>query len=389
MPVLPPSTPPDLLFVSLEAWDDIWRRNQFLCAGWSQRHPQSKILFVAPPRILPLAIKKRNLGSLRPKLETAPGFPNIFIYRPLRLIPSTLPATRRFNEWHERAQLRAVASQMGIRHPLLWLNSHFARHMTDQMGEKGLVYDITDDWISFGQSEALRQRITQLDADLCRLADCTIVCSQRLFDLKKSIARRLELVPNGVDASHYAPVGSTEPPHTIARNWKKPVLGYTGSIHPDRVDVDLIAKLAEEFSDGTIALVGPDMLPGPLRERLQAYPNIVLSGPLPYAQIPDAMRAFDVCITPHRETDFTQSLNPIKLWEYLAGGKPIVSTDVAGFRDFPELVKIASGAPAFVKACREALQGDDLQEKRQAVALGNSWETRLGQVETILSEVRR
>lgn len=389
MPDLPPSTTPDLIFVSLESWDEIWRRNQFLCAGWSKRHPQSKLLFVAPPRILPLALKKRDLGSLRPKLETAPGYPNIFIYRPLRLIPSSVPATRKFNEWHERVQLQAVAKQLGLQNPLLWLNSHFARHMAGQMGEKGLIYDITDDWISFNQSEALRQRIAQLDAELCRLADCTIVCSQRLFDLKADIAKQLELVPNGVDAAHYARVTGDEPPHPITRDWKKPVLGYTGSIHPDRVDVDLVVALAKEFTQGTIALVGPDMLPATYREKLRAYPNVVLSGPLPYSEIPDAMRAFDVCITPHRETDFTQSLNPIKLWEYLAGGKPIVATDVAGFRDYPQLVKVASGAPAFIAACHEALRGDNLRNQRQTVARSSSWEARLDHVERIIGEVRR
>jgi glycosyltransferase involved in cell wall biosynthesis len=388
MPVSPQSVSPDFIFVSLESWDEIWRRNQFLCAAWTKRHPQSKILFVAPPRVLPLALKKRDLGSLRPKLEAAPGFPNIWVYRPLRLVPSTLPTIRRFNEWHERQQILAVARQIGIESPLLWLNSHFARPMAGQMGERGLIYDITDDWIAFGQSDALRQRITELDTDLCRLADCTIVCSARLFELKKSLAKRLELVPNGVDAAHYARVKSSETAHPITRDWKKPVLGYTGSIHPDRVDVGLVAALAQEFSQGTVALVGPDMLPAAQRERLKQFPNLVLSGPLPYSQIPDAMRAFDVCITPHVETDFTQSLNPIKLWEYLAAGKPIVSTDVAGFRDYPELVKIASGAPAFVAACREALQGDDLSVRRQAIAQNNSWESRLNDVEKIVVEVR-
>ena len=137
----------------------------------------------------------------------------------------------------------------------------------------------------------------------------------------------LYLIPNGVDAQHYRTVLDT-PPDPAAQQWLRPVLGYTGSIHPDRVDVDLVEAISGRLEQGTILLVGPNMLPAADQERLRHCGNVVLTGPTPYSDLPKAMRAFDVCITPHRVTPFTESLNPIKLWEYLAAGKPIVSTPV-------------------------------------------------------------
>ena len=382
--------PFDLLFFSLEDWDEIWRRNQFVCASWSRRHPQQKILFVTPPRVVPIALKKRDFSILRGKSQNPTGLSNIHIFRPLRLFPNTFAPLRAFNDWHERRQINAEMRRLRVKAPLMWLNSHFALHAVEKIDKRSLIYDITDDWISLRQTDARRQLVVDLDAQLCRLADCTIVCSQHLLELKKSLARRLELVPNGVDCEHYARVNDDVlPANPLARGWKRPVLGYTGTIHPDRIDLDLVAALCKAVPDATVALVGPDMLSPAQRAPLQRFPNLVLTGAVPYSQIPDVMRTFNVCITPHLETDFTQSLNPIKLWEYLAAGKPIVATDVAGFRDFKPLVLIASGAADFVAACRVALNGDDLATQRQEIALHNSWDARLDQIESILAEVTR
>lgn len=386
---MPDFSAPDRLFVSLENWDEVWRRNQFLCAGWSKRHPDGKTLFVTPPRIVPRALQSRDWGSLRPKLWRVPDLPNIWIYRPLRLVPSTLRVTNRGNEAHERAQVRAVARRIGLQRPLLWINSHFAAHFAGRMNERALIYDVTDDWIAFAKTEALRARIATLDEQLCRRADATIVCSSGLFDLKKSLARRLALVPNGVDAAHYERVGEAAlSPHPLTQGWTRPVLGYTGTLHPDRLDLPLVDALCRAFPNATVALVGPDLLLPSQRAALQRHPNLAMTGAVPYSQLPDVMRAFDVCLAPHLESAFVQSLNPLKLWEYLAGGKPIVATNVAGFRDFPALVRLASGASEFVAACRAALAGDDLAQQRREVARRNSWEARLDDIERLLREVR-
>ena len=147
----------------------------------------------------------------------------------------------------------------------------------------------------------------------------------------------------------------------------------------------LIEALAKRFSSGTIALVGPNMLGEADRQRLAACGNVVLTGPVPYAQIPETMRAFDVCITPHLITPFTESLNPIKLWEYLAAGKPIVAANVAGFRDYPQFVRLASGADDFAQAVEAALMEDpSAAEARRSEARRHSWNSRLDQIADVL-----
>jgi glycosyltransferase involved in cell wall biosynthesis len=378
---------PDLIFVSIEDWDEVWRRNQFLCAGLARRHPEMKILFVGQPRDVSRFLRTREGLKGKKALTQAPGFPNITLFHPLKLLPNSLTAGRLANEVYQRAQIRRAARQTGLVEPVLWLNPHSAVHMAGRMGERAVIYDITDDWTSFEQPQWLRKLTIRQDAALCRRADAVIVCSQRLYEMKQPLAGRLELIPNGVDASHYARVlDGYGPLPEACRDWERPVFGYVGTIHPDRVDAQLVEQIARMMERGTIALVGPEMLGEEEKRRLLGTGRVRLTGSVPYSEVPEYMRAFDVCITPHRMTAFTESLNPIKLWEYLAAGKPIVSTDVAGFRDYPELVRIARSADDFLRACLQSLEeGDELKDRRREEAARHSWDARLDAVEAVIS----
>jgi glycosyltransferase involved in cell wall biosynthesis len=255
------------------------------------------------------------------------------------------------------------------------------------MGESAVIYDITDDWTRMRQPAKLARLVERQDAELCAKADAVIVCSQRLHDLKRPLvaADRLHLIPNGVHVEHYRGVlDKSTPGALMARQWPRPIMGYTGTIHPDRIDVQLIRQLASAPGIGSVVLVGPNHMPARDLESLR-LPNIFMTGPVPYEQIPEVMQAFDVCIVPHKVTPFTESLNPIKLWEYLAAGKPIVSTNVAGFRDFPHLVALAQTPGQFIAASLAAIHEESkLADARRAEAGKNSWETRVDDIEQVL-----
>jgi teichuronic acid biosynthesis glycosyltransferase TuaH len=380
-----------LIFVSLEDWDEVWRRNQFVCAGLSRRFPDTRILFVGLPRNVSHRLRRGDFSILRPAAaEALPEYPNISILHPLKLFPNTLALGRRLNETIARRQIKKAAARLKMDKPLLWLNPHSAVHMAGRMNESAVVYDITDDWISPIQSEPMRRLITAQDAALCRRADAVIVCSDKLREMKQGLTRRLALIPNGVETEHYSAVLKPGQVPDAATAWNSPVFGYTGTIHPERVDVDLVLTLSRSFPGGTVALVGPDLLSSADRARLDTAGNVVRTGPVPYHNLPDYMRAFDVCITPHCMSTFTESLNPIKLWEYLAGGKPVVSTNVAGFRDYPALVHLSNTPNEFVAACRAALEEPASGgQARQSEAQKHTWEARVSDVITVLEGLEK
>jgi glycosyltransferase involved in cell wall biosynthesis len=377
----------DVIFVSLENWDEIWRRNQFLCDALAKRYPRSKILFVGPPRDISSSLRRGQFSELgAPGTWKVPAYSNITVTRPLKWLPNSLTACRRLNERLAVRHIQRAARSLGLSSPLLWLNPHHAVSMVGHLGERAVIYDITDDWTQLDQSSHEATLIAAQDTELCRRADAVIVCSQGLLDSKRSLARHLHLIPNGVHTAHYDSVLDRSrplPPDAVA--WPRPVLGYTGTVHDNRVDVELVEKLARRFSTGTVALVGPDFLPAATRTRLDVLGNVRRVPPVPYARIPDYMRAFDVCIVPHRVSPFTESLNPIKLWEYLAAGKPIVSTPVPGFRDYPQHVHLGADVEGFADGIRAALGEDSARsEARRRDAQQHSWDRRVDAVVQVM-----
>jgi len=436
----------DLIFVSLEAWDEIWRRNQFVCDELARRFPQRRLLFVARPVFVPVVLralfKSPNLKTLRAakralleRFRTVPEHPNICVYTPLRWLPNPIPGAARWNEATMTRGIRRAARKTGVRRPLLWLNPPDSGYLIGQLDERGVVYDITDDWELAAPVGPRRERIAAQDRALCRRADLTVVCSQSLFESRREVARQILLLPNGVNADHYAregmgdprppgrfspdgmfeatlpegekrrrgeeerePTSPSSPPLLFSSpplvDWARPVFGYTGSLHVTRIDLELVEELARAFSHGTVVLIGPHFFRDDTFPRaLAKHPNIFAPGAVPYAQIADVMAGFDVCIVPHLRSEFVESLNPIKLWEFLACGKPIVAADVAGFRDFPDLVRLAPDAPAFLRACRDALQEVNacaspssnpavpcLKSRRQAQARQASWSARVDEL---------
>jgi glycosyltransferase involved in cell wall biosynthesis len=110
---------------------------------------------------------------------------------------------------------------------------------------------------------------------------------------------------------------------------------YAGTLHEDRLDVSLTVKTAAAVhaAGGTVVLVGPIALSIANRETLERTPGVRLAGPREHGEVPGYLQHADVLIVPHLVDEFTDSLDPIKLYEYLAVGRPIVSTPVAGFRD--------------------------------------------------------
>ena len=265
-----------------------------------------KILFVGLPRNVSNDLRRGNFRGLRATPTwIVPGLPNITVTHALKLFPDTIPVGRRLNERMARSHIRAEARKLGIQNPLLWLNPHSALHMAGRMGESGVVYDITDDWAeapSFSERE--RKLILRQDRALCARADLVIVCSESLESSRRPHSRRILLLPNGVDCEHYAGIGQP------TGRWPRPVLGYTGTIHGDRFDVDLAAGLARSFPQGSVVLVGPDHLTAVEKEKLAALKNVHVTGPVAYREIPATMAQFDVCIVPHVETRFTNSPQP-------------------------------------------------------------------------------
>ena len=186
-------------------------------------------------------------------------------------------------------------------------------------------------------------------------------------------------MPNGVDPKLYGISGASRPRELD--HITTPIVGYTGSLHDDRLDTGLIEFLARDNRFHQV-FVGPDYLKPATRNRLAAHKNITLVPSQPYHRLPAFVCHFDVCSIPHSVNPFTNSLDPIKAYEYLAAGKPIVSVDVDGVRPFFELVEIATGHEDFLAKIIMTLEGRHKSDpaSRRLFADRNSWRARSAEI---------
>jgi glycosyltransferase involved in cell wall biosynthesis len=337
----------DLVVMSLEAWDDVWRRNQHLVAGLLQTDASLRVLFVEPPADPTHDLRSGRRPSFARGVhevsDVAPG--RLFTVRPVKWLP------RRFDPRADERLARAViraADSLGLRHPLLWINDPGAVALAERSGWP-MLYDITDDWLSADRSPAERQRAAVNETRLLELAREVVVCSPELMRRKRAI-RPVELIPNAVDVEAYR-----RPAPRPADLPDGPVALYLGTVHPDRIDVDLCEATARVLgSTGTLVLVGPNLLAPDQAARLQAAGALLL-GPRPRHAVIGYLQHADVLVVPHVVTEFTDSLDPIKLYEYQAVGRPVVSTPVAGFREADDArITIAAG-DAFAAAVAAAV----------------------------------
>ena len=382
------------IFVAMEDFQGVWRRNQPVAAGLARRNAGGRVLYVGLDVDVSNLLRRGRIGDLwrqlkAARLTAAPGHPNLHTLKCIKWLPNTVTPFRRFNRRLQRRRVRRAAGSLGIAGPVLWMNPYYAVHLPGRMGESLVVYDVGDDWTQFRHKTARETRqVIDEDAALTRRADLTIVVSQHLFDLKRPQARRLELIPNGVYTQRYTAIAAGKiAPHAMAAAWHRPTLLYTGSVHQERVDLPLLVAVARAYPLATVALVGPDMLTPAGRQLLGAEANVVLAGTVPFDQMPAVMAAADVLIVPHRVTPFTNSLSPLKLYEYLAAGLATVATPVSGFREHPELIRLAGDAPQFIQGVGAALsESVSRRAARQRAAADFSWDARLDAIEAALDK---
>lgn len=337
----------DVVVLSLERWDDVWRRNQYLVAELCRADPGARVLFVEPAADPLHRLSRRGVPRTGRGLRAAPVVAGIepgrlLLHEPTKWLPRKVD--RRVDDRLARSVERAVA-RAGLRRPVLWVNDPSGAAVVRRTGWPAL-YDVTDDWLAADRSPAEHARLVADERTLLDRCAAVTVCSTGLV-ARKGAERDVTLVTNGVDLDRYR--GSYARPDDLPAG---PVALYVGTVHPDRFDVPLLLATARALGGrASVVLVGPVVDLSPAEHADLARAGVVLLGPRPWTAVPAYLRHADVLLVPHVVDAFTDSLDPIKLYEYRAVERPVVSTPVAGFRDEPRVrVAAAESFPAAVLA---------------------------------------
>lgn len=324
-------------------------------------------------------------AEIRPNLTVVTQLVLIPPHRLSSVLPDSLVEIIVRNQ-HVKASRRAyrAARCAGVSAPVMWVSYPLVVPDTPDGERSVLVYDCMDRWTDFPNmmsDASWRKLIGDQEQALVERADVVLCSAEGLFEAKRRVAvGRTHLVRNGADVEHFAPSGRSVP-GDIAQ-LPHPMLGYVGAV-AEWVDFDLLRSVALLRPEWSIVLVGPvfqGQTMGDVRalRLVEDLPNVHLLGARPYDDVPAYLEAFDVAMIPFKINGLTEDTNPIKVYEYLAAGVPVVSTPLPEVATLPE-VQLASNADAFVQACAVALDtrwDEDRLTLRRDVAAENSWRTR-------------
>ena len=350
------SRPFDLVCLSHLRWDFVYQRPQHLlsrCAG------ERRVYFVEEPIIAE--------GWAR--LDVSQPSANVWVVRPH--LPEGLVHEQQ--EAIQRALLSGFFIGHGIEHYVLWYYTPMALGFTRHLSPLATVYDCMDELSLFaGAPPLLRER----ERELLRRADLVFTGGQSLYQAKRTQHHNVHAFPSSVDRAHFAQARTALDEPTDQRQVPRPRLGYYGVID-ERIDLDLVGEVARLRPDWQLVLVGPVVKID--AEQLPRRSNIHYLGIKGYTDLPSYLASWDVAIMPFAHNDATRFISPTKTLEYLAAGKPVVSTsitDVATPYGKQGLVQLADTAEDFVAAAERAMS--EQQEARlpavDAMLAGTSWQ---------------
>jgi glycosyltransferase involved in cell wall biosynthesis len=388
----PLPAPRDVLMFGFGSWSD-WERLGFPSRNarctlrlLSDDRFRNVVLFNSPTsplaavRAAGTAGRHRRIGLFSSRPRT-----NLEVHSavfPLRL-QASIGLFRRVNVawalgWAAR-QARNAIRRLRPKSVIAWVANPLYAPVAAEIEHVALrVFDAVDDWLERPEVGFLRAEVARGYSIAREKFDLIFTVSERMKERLSEGDSRVRCVHNGYDADLFglSPPGGEEPEDLAAI--PHPRIGYVGMIQ-SRIDLALCGAIARQRPDWHLVFVGRVLAPG-LMQAIDGLPNVHIIGEKAHTEIPRYLHGFDVCAIPHVVDPFTESMDPLKLYEYLACGRPVVTAPVPPTQDYAEVVSIASTGEEFAEAIQREL-GRDTEEqrgRRAAAVRDRSWDAVLG-----------
>ena len=352
------------------------------------RLQDAEVIYIDPPVTILAPLKDRSafkrLTAFRKPGQKAKD--NITVYSPPLVFPffNKYRWINRINQKMIARYIRKRMKEHGFTEPYLWCYTPTSCDLIHLIPNRGVIYDCVDRHSAYkGMIDPVV--VDAMEKDLATAADQVFCTAAGLYDTLRQYNENTELIPNGVDYELFS--RAAESPGKAAAEENKPVFGFVGMLQ-ECIDYQCMEAVAQAFPEGELVLVGRS-LPGVDLSSLRAYPNVRFMGLVPQAELPEIIAGFDVCLNLFKEGRLSKDVSPLKFYEYLATGKPVVSTrEPLQVMDYADVVYIAENREDFVVKCREALRERDPSKVKKRMEYGRacSWDRRVQQMEQILLE---
>ncbi len=257
-----------------------------------------------------------------------------------------------------------------------FFDPYFLRKIPEDIKPLKFVYQCMDD---MSQVEYTRKHGIRLEEEIISNADITLCTSMELTRLKSAFSPNVYFHPNAADIQLFKTAFANDLPRPYDMPVDKKIIGFTGSIEY-RTDFALLKKIALHHIDKVICLIGPTYGEEHKQAGLHLLNNVVFIGPKKIEELPMYLQCFDCCIIPYKKNVLTNSIYPLKINEYLAAGKPVVSTDFSeDIISFKDVSYISTDHDSFITLIDTAILEDDIHKKHQRLekAMLNSWDNRV------------
>lgn len=282
-------------------------------------------------------------------------------------------------------EIRYQTRRLGMRRPVIWLNGPLAVKYVDRLDGALCVYDTVDDWSQHPQYAGIRRTLAHTVDQAFRQAD-VVFSPHRFLDVERPLLRgKVFRQPNACDGDLFRPGPFRTPPEL--QDLKRPIIGYAGSIQ-DRLDVGIVRRLAEAMPEATLIFVGRVSNSEHIKG-LASIANVNFLGHRRHEEIPAYLSSFDVAVIPHILDDFTRSMDPVKMYEYLALGKPVVASRNPQIEMYKDIIHLVDDAEMFVGAVRYELtrprwEAELKSASRIAFARKHTWQQRVDDMVAIV-----
>lgn len=295
--------------------------------------------------------KTRSIVTGLKKSQT--GF---WVYSPFTLPVHHLTWGRAFHKKMLEYQLRFVVRKLGIEDPIVWVACPAACDVALEMKKIRLIYIRTDRFEEYPNVSV--EAIRQYDRALKAHADLTVFVSSTLHSEEAAQCKKAIYLDHGVDFDMFASVAAANGHPEEMRRISKPIVGFFGAIEDHLLDAELFEKVVDLLPRMSFVFVGKTLGDW---SKLDSRQNVWFLGQKPYEQIPHYGKWFDVAVMPWRQNRWIEACNPIKLKEYLALGKPIVSTPFPELEKYRDVVYQARTPQEFAAAIEKALAEDNAE----------------------------
>ncbi len=375
-----------ILCLSTQDFTDLWTRKQRFMVNFAREG--HRVIYVESQWHFLTYLKRwrgnawRFLRYLRKPRQVEP---NLYVATPPLLLPffQMFTPIAVINNIIIGLWLRWICNRVGIKRPLTYTYVPYSHLAIKIVGSKKVLYEKVDD-LAAASGLVRKHTVQKLEAKLLKITGAVIVTATRLKIMLVGRHKHVEVIPNACEVSHFRKTMTAKPAGAIAEI-PRPRVGFVG-MFAYWLDQDLIAHLADSYQNWQFVFIGPVSTNV---DKLRRYANVHFIGRVLYRDLPNYMAGIDVFINPYKRDDVAESCSPLKVFEYLAAGRPVVSVPMPEVMRFAPDLRIADNYFEFGKAIKALLEMDGaertrLQNRLTALVERDDWSDRFRRTQDVL-----